>query len=188
MLPSTGTTSEDPSEGQQFVFFERLKKQLSGLSYQDFLRQVSEPALLVVYREKEGGQRDILDPSDKGVQLLTVSIKSSAILKYLGKVAFVAKRPGNPFAHLISIGRSARNDIVIAVDSVSKVHGYFVPEGDRWFFTDHGSTNGSLLDGEELVANKKYPLGDGQVLQLGLEVMLEFLSPKGLYQKTKDSL
>ena len=185
MLPGTEPIPEDPSGSQQFVFLDRLKKQYSELAYHEFIRQVQEPALLVVYREREGGPNDILDPADKGVQLLTVSIKSTAILKYLGKAAFVTKRPGNPFAHLISVGRSARNDITIAVDSVSKVHGYFVPEGDRWCFTDHGSTNGSSLDGEELVSGRKYPLKDGQILQLGLEVMLEFLTPEGLYRKLK---
>lgn len=183
MLPGTEPTLEDPSGSQQFVFLDRLKKQFGELDYHEFIRQVQEPTLLVVHREREGGPSDILDPADKGVQLLTISIKSTAILKYLGKAAFVTKRPGNPFAHLISVGRSARNDITIAVDSVSKVHGYFVPEGESWCFTDHGSTNGSSLDGEELDSGRKYPLKNGQILQLGLEVMLEFLTPEGLYQK-----
>jgi pSer/pThr/pTyr-binding forkhead associated (FHA) protein len=52
-----------------------------------------------------------------------------------------------------------------------------------WRFTDHGSTNGSKLNGKKLEANQKYTLEDGDVLQLGLEVMLEFLGPEALYNR-----
>ncbi len=167
-----------------FVPFELIKKQAIGMTREQFLGDFPTPALLVVYGggdPSSGGEA--FDPNDSGVQLLTVSVKSTAILRYLGRVAFVAKRPGNPFAHLISIGRSASNDITIAVDSVSKVHGYFAREGDGWGFTDHGSTNGSTLAGKELAPGGKYPLNDGEVLQLGLEAMLQYLSPEGLYRK-----
>jgi pSer/pThr/pTyr-binding forkhead associated (FHA) protein len=112
-----------------------------------------------------------------------VSIKSVAILRYLGRVAFVAKRPGNLFGHLISVGRSATNDITLAVDSVSKVHGYFVREGDGWSFTDHSSTNGTTLEGQMLAPGNTYPLHDGVVLKLGVEAMLQYLSPESLYRK-----
>ena len=112
-----------------------------------------------------------------------MTIKSRSVLRYLGKVAFVAKRPGNPFAHLISVGRSASNDITIAVDSVSKVHGYFVRDGLAWCFTDHGSTNGSLIADRPVTAGEKYPLFDGSILQLGLEFTFEFLSPESLYER-----
>ncbi len=117
------------------------------------------------------------------MQLLTVSIKSAAVLRYLNRIAFLCKRPGNPYAHLVSIGRSASNDIAIAVDSVSKVHGYFALDGDSWSFTDHSSTNGSLLNDEPLQAGEKYPLADGDFLQLGLEVTLEYFTPGRLYDR-----
>ncbi len=169
-----------------FVPFDVLKARAAEATREQFLEAYPLPALLAVYRgtDPEGGS-EYIDPTDRGVQLLTVAIKSTVILRYLGKVAFVAKRPGNPFAHLISLGRSVNNDITIAVDSVSKVHGYIVPEDGSWSFTDHGSTNGSLLDDEELETGHKYPLQDGKVLQLGLEVFLEFLSPESLYQRVR---
>jgi pSer/pThr/pTyr-binding forkhead associated (FHA) protein len=174
-----------------FVPFEVLEKRAGRGSRQQFLKDFPVPGLLVVYRAQDpsGGpdfraEADtILDPTDRGVQLLTMSIRSTAILRYLGKVAFVTKRPGNPFAHLISIGRSVNNDITLAVDSVSKVHGYFVSAGGGWSFNDHGSTNGSRLDGVAIVAGERYPLADGNVLQLGLEALLEFLSPESLYRR-----
>ena len=165
-----------------FIPFELLKQQTRDMSLEQFLQEFPVPALLVVYREPEAGH-ETLDPTNRGVQLLTVSIKSTSILRYLGKIAFVTKRPGNLFGHLISVGRSGNNDITIAVDSVSKVHGYFVADGDQWAFTDHGSTNGSFLDDEALASGQKEPLKPGSLLRLGLEVTLEFLRPVDLYRK-----
>ena len=169
-----------------FVAFEVLEERAAGSSREQFLEDFPVPGLLVIYRAQDssGAEADaILDPTDRGVQLLTVAIKSSAILRYLGRVAFLAKRPGNPFAHLISVGRSANNDVTLAVDSVSKVHGYFVRDESGWSFIDHGSTNGSRIDDLELVSGERYPLADGNVLQLGLEALLEFLSPESLYRR-----
>lgn len=171
------------ADEEGFITFEDLKSRTSHNSLEDFVRQYPLPGLFVVY--KEGSDPDPLDPTDRGVQLLTVSIRSTSILRYLAKIAFLAKRPGNPFGHLISIGRSNRNDITIGVDSVSKVHGYFVPDGDAWSFTDHGSTNGSRINDNELVRGEKYPLENGDLLQLGLEVSFEIHMPRSLYMKTR---
>lgn len=166
-----------------FVPLEAVQESARNLSKEQFLEEFPVPALLVIYREPDASKSGALDPSSQGVQLLTVSIKSAAILRYLNRVAFVCKRPGNPFAHLISIGRSASNDISIAVDSVSKVHGYFASAEDGWQFTDHSSTNGSLLNDTPLDAGQKHVLADGDLLQLGLEVTLEYYSPERLYER-----
>lgn len=171
------------ADEEGFIDFDDLRQRTAHNSLEDFLRQYPVPGLLVVY--KEDSSQDVLDPTDRGVQLLTVSIRSTAILRYLSKVAFPAKRPGNPFAHLISIGRSTRNDITIGVDSVSKVHGYFVADGEEWNFTDHGSTNGSRINDQTLIRGEKYPLRNGDHLQLGLEVTFDFLTPRSLYMKTR---
>ena len=166
-----------------FAAFEDLQKRARQMDLEQFLEQFPVPALLVVYREADE-QGATLDPSSgAGVQLLTVSIKSAAILRYLNRVAFLCKRPGNPYAHLISIGRSVSNDIAIAVDSVSKVHGYFALDDEYWCFTDHGSTNGSLLNDRPIRSGQKNILRDGDLLQLGLEVTLEYLSPGQLYSR-----
>ncbi len=182
---STSNWSCPDADEHGFVAFKLIQERAAGSSREQFLADFPAPALLAVYAggADPSAAGDAFDPNDSGVQLLTVSIKSTAILRYLGRLAFVTKRPGNPFAHLISVGRSATNDITVAVDSVSKVHGYFVREGDGWSFTDHGSTNGSTLAGKELAPGGKYPLHDGVVLQLGLEAMLQYLSPESLYLK-----
>lgn len=169
-----------------FHSFRKLQHQAAALSQRDFLDTHPQLALLVGTRDTENDEGgDLTSPADSGVQLLTLSIKSAEILRYLGKVAFVRKRPGNPFAHLISVGRSAKNDIRIGVQSLSKVHGYFVDDRGTWCFADHKSTNGSRRNGLPLRAGKQYPLEDGDRLQLGLEVVLEILFPESLYQRLR---
>lgn len=168
-----------------FVAFEAVQARARELSLEDFVQEFPVPALLVIYREPDASRGGAADPSSQGVQLLTVSIKSAAILRYLNRLAFICKRPGNPFAHLISIGRSASNDISIGVDSVSKVHGYFAKDDSGWHFTDHGSTNGSLVNDQPIESGQKHFLQDGDLLQLGLEVTLEYYSSERLYQRAR---
>ena len=167
-----------------FVAFDLIRERAATTTREQFVEQFPAPALLAMVGGTDPAlDQEMLDPNRSGVQLLTVSIKSRSVLRYLGKLAFIAKRPGNPFTHLVSIGRSASNDITVAVDSVSKVHGYFVRDGVAWSFTDHGSTNGSLLGDRKIEPGDKVLLFEGSVLQLGLEVMLEFLGPEGLYDR-----
>ena len=169
-----------------FVSFDLLREKAALLSGEQFCEAFPVPALVTVFGSADPSQGgETFDPNDSGVQLLTVSIKSTAILRYLGKAAFITKRPGNPFAHLVSVGRSASNDITLAVDSISKVHGYFVREDEGWSFTDHGSTNGSTLNGGKLEKGEKYPLFDGSLLQLGLEATLEYVSPESLFERAR---
>ena len=170
------------SDADGFAAFEEIQDRARQLPRDEFVRHFPVPALLVVYREPEVGSEPV-DPASQGVQLLTVSIKSAAILRYLNRLAFLCKKPGNHFAHLVSIGRSVSNDIAITVDSVSKVHGYFALDGDDWTFTDHSSTNGSLLNDKPLAAGQKNTLRDGDLLQLGLEVTLELFLPERLYDR-----
>lgn len=165
-----------------FVAFGRLRRQAREMTRRQFLDAFPVPAVLVVQQPEEDAIDEATDTATReGIQLLTAITESAAILRYLNRIAFLCKRPGNRFAHLISLGRSANNDITIAIDSVSKVHGYFSQDGDDWCFTDHNSTNGSRLNEHHLRASEKTVIKDEDQLQIGLEVAVEFFSPARLY-------
>ncbi|MEO1367599.1 MAG: FHA domain-containing protein, partial [Acidobacteriota bacterium] len=167
-----------------FTPFEKVKADARAMDLAQFMEAYPRPALRAVDDDApSSGLRRMLEPVDRGVQLLTERIEGVAILRYLGKVAFLAKRPGNPYQHLISIGRSQTNDITVAVESVSKVHGYFVLDDDTWRFNDHGSTNGSRIGRRALAKNEKSLLSDGDTLKLGLDVCFRFLAPHSLYRE-----
>lgn len=178
------------TDQQGFVNLTKLASQAANLRLDQFVLAYPVPGLLVVQREGDLGEREdgLGDQEDSGVQLLTVSIKSAAILRYLNKVGFVCKRPGNPFAHLISIGRSVSNDLVVGIETVSKVHGYFVRDNDDWFFNDRSSTNGSKINDLAIEPGVRTPLHDGDYLQLGLEVSFQFLLPPSLYHQARQAL
>ncbi len=154
------------------------------MTQEEFAHAFLLPGLLFVYPEDAPELEPAADLNPK-FHLLTLTVESAAIFRYLNRVSFLDKRPGNPYPHLISIGRSTKNDLVVAVETVSKVHGYFVRDEASWSFTDHSSTNGSRLNDRALHAGKKYLLRDHDVLRLGLQVCLEFLSPASLWDKLR---
>ena len=171
------------TDDRGFVTFARLRKRAQFITRERFAQDFPVPALLVVQGKEPSDPLAAEEASDDGLQLMTTAVGGFEVLRYLNRVAFVCKRPGNRFAHLVSVGRSPSNDIVVAVDSVSKVHGYFSFDGDERHYTDHNSTNGSLLNDRPVKAGEKYLLHDGDRLQLGLEVTLEFLSPATLFDR-----
>lgn len=180
-VPETGWAYPEVNK-DGFVAVTRMRKQAAGLSAADFVSSFPMPALRSLDpADSSTGIRRLLPVPDQGVQLLTQMVDGVEGLRYLGKLAFVTKRPGNPYPHLISIGRSKTNDITVGVSSVSKVHGYFVHDVDGWKFTDHGSTNGSRLNRRKLDPKEKVLLEDGAVLQLGSDTAFQFHLPGSLH-------
>jgi pSer/pThr/pTyr-binding forkhead associated (FHA) protein len=108
--------------------------------------------------------------------------------RFNGRVVFVAKRPGNPFANMISLGRAASNDVVIALDTISKLHGYFLREGDAWYYTDYQSTNGTHVNHKRVDKGEKLLLADGDRFTIGLDVLADFLLPASLYERVRGGL
>jgi len=59
---------------------------------------------------------------------------------------------------------------------VSRKHAEIVLEQGQFFLKDLGSTNGSWLNGRQLVAGKTYPLTNGDQIRLGELLMLVYVS------------
>lgn len=186
-IPTDDGWNHPEANDEGFVTFGKIRSDAQAMDLASFLEAYPRPALRAVEKNRgSSGIRRLLEPVDRGVQLLTERIEGVEILRYLGKVAFLAKRPGNPYQHLISIGRSHTNDITVSVESVSKVHGYFVRDGESWLFTDHGSTNGSRVGRRKLKKGEKQPLDDTVSVHLGFDVCFEYLLPVSLYRAARD--
>jgi len=169
-----------------FLSLPKLRKQALELDRDDFVARYSVPALVARARDlAAAGLLEVTDEESGGIQLLTRAIRTPDFLRYLGKAAFLVKRPGNPFPHFISIGRSPRNDITVGVDSISKVHGVFVNEEDTWSFTDRNSSNGSSVDDKTAEPGRRMRLEDGSILRLGLEAVFEVIYPPSLYRRAQ---
>ena len=152
-----------------------------------FTKVYAFPALYVVDilvgAPTSPGERDATVRA--GPQLLTMLKGGANAFRYLQQIGFLVKRPGNPFPQFISVGRAANNDLVFAVDSVSKFHGYFTTDDGQWALTDFRSTNGIELNGKKVEPTVATPVKDGDRIRFGEHVCTVFLEPPSLYAKLR---
>jgi predicted component of type VI protein secretion system len=66
----------------------------------------------------------------------------------------------------ITIGRKAGNDLHFNRAEISGNHAAFTSENNQFFVSDLGSTNGTLLNGAQLVARERYTLQHGDVVTI----------------------
>jgi eukaryotic-like serine/threonine-protein kinase len=84
----------------------------------------------------------------------------------------IARKDDSPRAYSmekspLTIGRGSDNDIVLAVEGVSRRHARLERAGAGWQIVDLGSTNGTLLDNARLLPNIPEPWSPNRVLQIG---------------------
>jgi hypothetical protein len=79
----------------------------------------------------------------------------------------VIKGEGHPFPERIGVGRTKGTDIMLGDREVSKYHGYFSVDKERWYFTDAGSSNGTFIKGERLTQMVATPVNDDTEIGLG---------------------
>jgi len=66
-----------------------------------------------------------------------------------------------------TIGNKASNDITIQDNQVSSFHSLILYKKNKFLLTDELSTNGTLLNGEELTPRDAYDLNDGDEIKVG---------------------
>jgi pSer/pThr/pTyr-binding forkhead associated (FHA) protein len=64
----------------------------------------------------------------------------------------------------MTLGRGDENSMVVPDGSVSTTHGEFADEGGTWVFSDHGSTNGTKINGGRV---DRVELGHGAQFEIG---------------------
>ena len=80
--------------------------------------------------------------------LATLEIINEGVLK---GTRFRLERP---VAH---VGRHSDNEVHLADDTVSGSHATLARRGSGWVLTDHGSTNGTYVDGERITGDREVP-------------------------------
>lgn len=103
----------------------------------------------------------------------------------LSLLVYPVVRSGRSVGHLVAVGRTSNNDIVIPDLSVSRFHAFIKPVGEgRFHIQDAKSTNGSTVNGISVPAQGQGPsveLKSGDNLQLG-QVQLTFLDVQALWE------
>ncbi len=160
-----------------------LKVRTVKLSASEFARAYPRPALhLVIKARSRGGARTDKSTKERSFERTAeIPPEGSHTDRYNDRIAFLDKREGNPFPHMISVGRALNNDLVIVLSTISKLHGYFLAERDSWSFIDHRSRNGTRINDEALPPSERRPVADGDRIRLGLELQAVFLLPPSLH-------
>jgi len=170
-----------------FFAQEALGAQVQAQTAKTFSEVYAFPALYVaditLGAPGKGGERDATVQA--GPQLMTLMNQNANAFRYLHHTAFLVKRPGNPFPQFVSVGRAANNDVVFAVDSVSKFHGYFTEDHGQWSLTDFRSTNGTELNGKKLEPTIATAVKAGDRIRFGEHVAVLFLDAAALHAKLK---
>lgn len=83
----------------------------------------------------------------------------------------------------IKIGRSSKNDIAINESSVSRIHASIVIDGNSIYVIDHGSTNGTYINGQRI--RGRHPLKNDDILKVGNSLVQW---KNALSRKPKDSV
>jgi pSer/pThr/pTyr-binding forkhead associated (FHA) protein len=98
-------------------------------------------------------------------------------------LAYPVLRTERSVGHLITVGRTSNNDVVIPDLSVSRFHAFVKPSGDgRFQIQDARSTNGTTVNGNSVPSQGNGPAVDlksGDNLRLG-QVELTFLGAEAL--------
>jgi pSer/pThr/pTyr-binding forkhead associated (FHA) protein len=112
----------------------------------------------------------------------TTRLEDEALLEAL--VIPLEKTDVNSPEHMLFVGRSSNNDIVLDNERVSKLHAYFcqIPGSEKFQLVDMNSTNGTFLNGQKLAPSVKQNLEDADVVSFGPETRLEFFSSTGFCQ------
>ena len=160
---------------------------LKNIGPNRFLKNYPHPVLLKNYRTE----------SSRSKLAMVVTVSGSEVEEYLSNAARLEdeallealvipleKRDVNSPEHMLFVGRSPNNDIVVDNEMVSKLHAYFcqVPGSDNYQVVDMNSTNGTFLNGQRLAPSVKKNLENADVLSFGPETRLEFFSSTGFCQ------
>jgi hypothetical protein len=189
-----GTGSEKANADPELVSVGALEKKARAVDVREFVAAHAAPALLLSAltkgtKEDASAEANLRERSYRrtllagGANGTPSQGANSASLRYDGRVAFLTKKPGNLFPNMISIGRAMNSDVVLVIETVSKFHGYFQRDDERWSVTDHRSTNGIQVNGKRLARGETRALADGDRITLGTDLEAEFVLPATLYER-----
>jgi len=96
-------------------------------------------------------------------------------------IYLIRKRPYSVSPEgVISLGRAATNDIVIADFVISKIHAHIIVFKDKYFIVDMGSTNGTKVDHQLISPGMKVQLQYNSTVSFGRLVFV-FTNPLNVY-------
>ena len=159
------------------VFTTNAKKILSGWDY---------PVLLIRSSKGRPHARSMFDTPDPHTSSQDTSQSSADQLDHYldpeSVVLPICKSDRNAFSHMITIGRAANNDICLGDNTLSKVHGWFLPpdKSGMWHYIDNGSTNGTKINKHKIITREAVHIKYSDEMVMG-NIQMLFLSKDNVF-------
>jgi hypothetical protein len=154
--------------------------QLVLLGEEQFLASAAPAALVRGQLSSAAAAQIDEDSNDTMVASLDGALGKASGPSSSLEVFALAKKPGAPFADMITIGRTPNNDVVIRHITVSRFHSFFRQRDGGWTVSDAGSKNGTYLEGRRLEARKERPVASGHRVRMG-DIEATFYSASDLF-------
>jgi len=150
MGPDRQKTAREQGTG---IAVDDLAADARRLSLEDF-EQAHGDAFLML------GSLDLDAPGGPAATVVAWIVPDETEAECLGPfdpLVHPVRRTGRSVGHLISVGRTSNNDVVVPDVSVSRFHAFLKEAtGDaRWSIQDAGSTNGTAVNGRPVPAQGK---------------------------------
>jgi serine/threonine-protein kinase len=108
------------------------------------------------------------NPQDRYASAGEMAAALQRLRPVTGLKLVTAEQEEFPLRGLVSsIGRNPDNTVVLDSAHVSRYHAIIRSQAGAWLISDQGSTNGTFLNGKQLLPRESYPLQPGDVLRLG---------------------
>jgi hypothetical protein len=156
-----------------------FREDASNLSPEDFEECHGSAFLLLTAAELTPPK----GPCTTEVKVAGVEESGSERTASLAVLAFPVRRTEHSVVHLVTVGRTSNNDMVVPDVSVSRFHAY-LKQGEEGVFQvqDANSTNGTTVNGTSVPSQGQGPaaaLKSGDTLRFG-QVEFTFLSAEAL--------
>lgn len=176
MSASESQTEATPGSG---LPFEAFRADARRLAPGDFEECHGSGFLLLT----AAGVHGPAGPASTVVHLVGIDEPASERTASLSLVAYPLRTSDRSAGHLVTVGRTSNNDVVIPDPSVSRFHAFLKPvAGGRFQIQDANSTNGTTVNGTSVPAQGHglgVDLKSGDTVRLG-QVELTFLSAQAL--------
>ena len=82
---------------------------------------------------------------------------------------------------MITVGRTANNDVALDYPCVSKFHAFFTKMGLEWTLTDSGSTNGTYLDDKKVTSRVSASLRSDAEISFSNKLKFRFVDSSKMF-------
>ncbi len=155
-----------------------------GLTRDEFVRKFPFPFLVEREHGSDlGGAPPVLSTMVVSQDRIKALMAGEATSRAGRPVVPVVKRAGNAYAGMVTIGRTANNDIVLDSPAVSKFHAHFSHDAasDTYRLADADATNGTFVNSKRLEPKATVTLRDGDIVAISQSFKFTYYSPGGFF-------